>query len=547
MKTNLFELKGMLPFKVIIILFLGTCIQNIVLGQPTIAWQHCFGSALVEMAWDVGQTSDGGYVLLGETTVGNGGDVSGNHGNDIWVVKTDTVGILQWQKCLGGSGFDRARRIKQTLDGGYIIAGTTDTPNDGDVSGYHDSLGYSDAWIVKLDASGTIQWQHCYGGADVDNSWDIVQNSDGSYCFVGTTGSVDGDVSGLHGGVSSDVWLVKISNTGSLLWQKCLGGTRGERGTSVIQTTDGGYILTGSTYSVDGDVSGWHVDTIAGNWWDDVWVVKTDAFGNIQWQGCYGGSWQDGGNQIIQTADGGYLVAGATNSDDGDVVGFHSNFYRYYDGWAFKLNATGTLQWQRCYGGTDTEGFYSAEQTADGGYILAGLVKSIDGDVVGNHYEDLWAVKTDTVSNIVWQRCLGGTGSEYFGVIRVTNDKGYIGAARTYSNDGDVSGNHITTQPSSDCWLVKLGTDTTVSIAAIAHTINFTVNPNPSKDYFTITGLQAQKQYQLNIVNITGVTVYKETVKNQVTWMVHHRLPPGVYLITLSNEETKTIRKLIVQ
>ncbi|HMR45582.1 MAG TPA: T9SS type A sorting domain-containing protein [Bacteroidia bacterium] len=545
MKTNLFKWKGMLSYKIIIILFLSTCIQNTAIGQPAIVWQHCFGSAVVERAWDVRQTSDGGYVLLGETTVGNGGDVSGNHGNDIWVVKTDTVGILQWQKCLGGSGFDRALRIKQTLDGGYIIAGTTDTPNDGDVSGNHDSLGYDDAWIVKLDASGTIQWQHCYGGTKPDNAWDIVQNSDGSYCFIGTTGSVDGDVSGLHGGQSSDVWLVKISNTGSLLWQKCLGGTYSEQGTSLIQTTDGGYILTGNANSVDGDVSGWHVDTISNS--PDAWVVKTDDSGNIQWQGCYGGSRQDGGMQIIQTFDGGYLVAGSTNSIDGDVVGFHTNFYGYYDGWAFKLNATGTLQWQRCYGGTGLDGFYSVEQTADGGYILAGLAKSIDGDVVGNHYEDLLAVKTDTIGNIVWQRCLGGTDWENNGIIRVTNDNGYIGTARTYSNDGDVSGNHNTTNSSSDCWLVKLGTDTTVSLAEVVHAINFTVNPNPSKDYFTITGLQAQKQYQLNIINVTGVTVYKEDVKNQAAWMVRHKLPPGVYFITLSNVEAKTIRKLIVQ
>lgn len=455
-------------------------------SQPAIQWQKCYGSTSLEYGNDIKQTSDGGYVFIGQTTNGNNGDVNGNHGQDFWVVKINATGNLQWQKCLGGSSFEIGYAIQQTTDGGYIVCGSTSS-NDGDVTGLHDSIsgGYGDAWVVKLDAIGDIQWQHCYGGSYGEVAYDIIQTTDGGYAFVGGAASNDYDVSGNHGGIV-DVWLVKLNSIGTMQRQRCLGGTRNEFGYSVKQTTDGGFIFTGRTTSFDGDVTGFHT-SLPPNVFNDVWVVKTDSVGNIQWQNCYGGSRAEIPTCIIQTNDGGYVITGSANSSDGDVSGYHFSPLYYEDAWVVKLNGSGILQWQHCYGGSDVDFFNSIEQTMDGGYILGGQTESMDGDVTGSHYADLWAVKIDSSGTIQWQKCLGGTNFEFGGVVRQTSDSGFIVLGRTYSNDGDVSGNHNTTGATSDCWVVKLGPDTILSFQNNEQEgFDFSVYPNPAHNYFHI-------------------------------------------------------------
>ncbi len=195
--------------------------------------------------------------------------------------------------------------------------------NDGDVSGNH---GIVDSWIVKLNSSGDIIWQKCFGGTDDDVAFSIQQTSDGGFIVAGYTSSNDGDVSGNHGG--GDYWVVKLDSSGTIQWQKCLGGTDNDEAKSIQQTSDGGYIVAGETWSNDGDVSGNH-----GN--SDYWVVKLNSSGDIEWQKCLGGTVKDIAKTIQQTSDGGFIVAGYTNSNDGDVSGIHGD---YYDFWVVKLN-----------------------------------------------------------------------------------------------------------------------------------------------------------------------------------------------------------------
>ena len=286
-------------------------------AQPSIQWQRCLGGAGGDFGTCIRPTTDGGYVLSALTT-SNSGDVSGNHGGsyDAWVVKTDAGGALQWQRCLGGSGSDEANTIQQTADEGYIIGGST-TSSDGDVSGYHNAgsaIPRPDAWVVKLDADGAIQWQKCLGGWERDGITAILQADDGGYICAGSTYSNDGDVSGNHG--AFDAWVVKLDISGALQWQKCLGGTGSEAGNDIVATMDGGYIMTGNTTSSNGDVQGNHGD-------HDAWVVKLSNSGAIEWQKCLGSTLADAGYSILQSAELGYLVAGQTRSDDGDVIGQH--------------------------------------------------------------------------------------------------------------------------------------------------------------------------------------------------------------------------------
>ena len=275
---------------------------------------------------------------------------------------------IEWQKSLGGSEFDAAYSIQQTTDGGYIVAGESYSTN-GDVTGNHGDYDY---WVVKLSTTGVIEWQKSLGGSGYDVGWNIQQTTDGGYIVIGYANSTDGDVMGNHG--DFDYWVVKLSSTGSIEWQKSLGGSGEDRGYSIQQTTDGGYIVAGQSASTNGDVTGNH----GGN---DYWVVKLSSTGSIIWQKSLGGTGSDVGRSIQQTTDGGYIVAGTSNSIDGDVTGNHGDF----DYWVVKLSSTGAIIWQKTLGGTGSDNAYSIRQTTDGGYVVAGTSNSNDGDVTGNH------------------------------------------------------------------------------------------------------------------------------------------------------------------
>ena len=426
---------------------------------PTVAWKKTVGGTGNEgdnFAASIHQTSDGGYVLAGCSN-STDGDVSGNHGNeDYLVVKFNSGGAIEWQKSYGGSLDDIAFSIKQTSDGGYIVAGLTFS-NDGDVTGNH---GVIDDWIVKLNSTGTVEWQKCLGGSQDDEAYSIEQTPDGGYIIAGVTYSNDGDVTGNHSS-DADYWVVKLNNNGSIQWQKCLGGSSTDYAFSVDNATDGGYIVAGLAFSNDGDVSGLHAGL------DDYWVVKLDSDGGIQWQKCLGGSNEDRAYTVKQTSDGGYIVAGHTESTDGDITSNHG----HADYWIVKLTGSGAIQWQKSFGGSGFDAMSSwyagnhIEQTSDGGFIITGTTASDDGDVNGNHggSGDYWALKINSSGDFQWQKCLGGSDLDDAFSIEPTSDKGYIIAGISSSNDGDVSGNH----GAPDYWIVKLGPDALLPVTML--------------------------------------------------------------------------------
>lgn len=425
--------------KVSLLVFTLFCMG--LLSSQNIQWQKSLGGSYSDNAKSIIQTTDGGYIVAGQTK-SNDGDVSGNHSYykwDYWIAKMDSAGTLQWQKCLGGSGHDYAQCIRQTFDGGYIVAGYT-ASNDGDVSGNH---GGSDYWVVKLDSLGVLQWQKCLGGSSSERAYSIQQTSDTGYIIAGDANSLNGDVSGGHG--YPDYWIVKLNSIGELQWQKCLGGSYYDYAKSIQQTTDLGYIIAGYTASNDGDVSG-------NNGYGtsmDYWIVKIDSIGTLQWQKCLGGTNDEHAYSIQQTNDEGFIIAGSTRSSNGDVSGRHGS----EDYWIVKLDSVGELQWQKCLGGTMVDEAHSIQQTADTGYIIVGETYSNNYDVSGNHgMNDYWIVKLDSVGVLQWQKCLGGTVGDEANSVQQTTDGGYIIAGWSGSNDNDVSGNH----GAADYWIVKL-------------------------------------------------------------------------------------------
>jgi len=399
------------------------------LNSPTF-WQKTLGGTGTDQSNAIIPTADAGYLVAGYTQ-SNDGNVTGNHGGgDVWLVKLNSSGGIIWQKTFGGTGYDIAYSLVATSDGGYAFAGQTASTN-GDVAGLHGTA--ADMWVVKLNNSGNIVWQKTLGGTGDDIAYSMVAASDGGYAIIGRTLSSDGDAMGYHGG--ADVLVVKLNGNGDIVWKKVIGGSAQDIGFSIIATTDNGYFITGNTASNDGDISGVHGTS-------DLLAVKLDGSGNIIWQKAFGGLNGEGGRSTIATNDGGYIVVGNTFSNDGDVSGNHGND----DGWILKINGSGILEWQKTIGGIGNDFFNSIIVNSQGQFVISGSSNSNNGDVPTNNGDmDFWMIQSDISGNISGKKSFGGTGADEAKGIVSTSDGNYITVGNTANNRG---GN-------SDVWVVK--------------------------------------------------------------------------------------------
>ena len=355
-----------------------------------IEWSKCLGGSNDDLANDVIQTADGGYIVVGDTYSSNG-MVSGSHGgNDVWVVKLSSDGNVVWSNCYGGTGADFGNNIEIMADGNLLISGYT-TSNDGNVSGNHGGSNPKDAWCFKISNSGQFLWQKCFGGSGVDAFWSFFIQPNGDILYTGETNSNDGDVSGNHGGIT-DVWVVKTNSNGSLIWQKCFGGSSQDRAWDAILSNDGNYTIIGETKSNDGDVSGNH----GGNNPIDIWFLKISSSGNLISQKCLGGTGADYGGSLVQKLNGNFILACSTSSNNGDVTNLNGNG----DAWLVELsNSNNSILWQKTFGGSSYDSFNSICLTSNFGLLLQGSTSSNNGDVSGNHGgsaigdADIWVAK----------------------------------------------------------------------------------------------------------------------------------------------------------
>jgi len=355
---------------------------------------------------------------------------------------------VEWQKTFGGSSSDAMYSIRQTIDGGYICGGYSMS----DISAHksENSLGESDFWVLKLDAAGNIQWENTIGGSEQEAINDIRQTTDGGYILGGSSRSpVSGDKTQPCRGYY-DYWIVKLDSAGNLQWQKTIGGNDNDELSSIAQTVDDGYICGGSSQSY---ASGEKSENSMGDL--DYWVVKLNASGNIEWQNTIGGPFRDMLHSIEQTTDGGYICGGRSESPlSGDKT---ENTHGSYDYWIIKLDGSGNIQWQNTIGGSYGDELYTIKQTFDGGFICGGISSSdISGDKTESSvgFGDYWIVKLDSTGNILWQNTIGGTQTDWFKELDITPDGGYVcgGLARS-----PLSGDKTEkTVGYSDFWIVKL-------------------------------------------------------------------------------------------
>jgi predicted secreted protein len=248
--------------------------------QPYVVWNRTFGAPYDDGAWSLQKTDDNGYIIAGYTS-------SRGEGSDLWLLKTDSSGLEQWNRTFGGSQEDVAYFVKQTRDLGYIVTGSTRSYG----------IGEERLWLLKTDSNGSKDWDHTFGGfvsSSGDGGWAIDQTDDGGYIVTGYTKS--------YGAGGKDLWLVKTDSVGIKQWDKTFGGPKDDVGMSVAQTRDGGYIVAGRTASF-------------GSGGDDIWLLKVDTKGREQWNRTFGGQKDDVALQVIKLKDG-YALTGRTDSVD---------------------------------------------------------------------------------------------------------------------------------------------------------------------------------------------------------------------------------------
>jgi hypothetical protein len=437
-------MKSFLLISIIFILHINGYAQT-----PGLKLSRNFGGTGSETGFDMQKTTDGGY-LTAAIVASNNGDISGyKGGRDIWIAKHDQFGIIQWKNTLGGSQFDDLQKMITYADGSTILISHT-TSNNGDVSGNH---GATDLWAVKLDASGTVLWKLCLGGSGNDYYRFAEATTDGGCIIAGYVNAGDGDITGFRGG--DDIWLVKLSASGTISWQKALGGSGSDRPRYVTQLSDGNYLMVGSASSSDGDVT-----TARGQ--SDLWVVVLSPAGTIIWQKNYGGSQFDSGFRGVMANDGSLTIMANTHSIDGDVVGRTST--AHLDVWVINVSyANGAINWQKVIGGTEEEQPVSLQKDADGMFIVTANTSSINGDAVTNRgWKDVLMARLSNSGSLVWSKCFGGSKEEE--VADVLNDldtRSYVFTASTFSNDGDVTGYHFSPNTGFDstkvdAWVVRV-------------------------------------------------------------------------------------------
>ncbi len=405
-----------------------------------------YGGAYYDGAYSVQQTSDGGYIVAGYTLSFGAGSA------DLFLIKTDANGNVIWAKTYGGTSDDRAYSVQQTSDGGYIVAGYTLSFGAG---------GY-DIFLIKTDANGNVQWAKTYGGTDWDGAYSVQQTSDRGYIVAGFTHS--------FGAGGSDIFLIKTDASGNVIWAKTYGGTNYDWAYSVQQTSDGGYIVAGYTYSFGAGSA-------------DLFLIKTDANGNVIWAKTYGGTNYDWAYSVQQTSDGGYIVAGGTDSfiaGDDDIF-------------LIKTDANGNIIWSKTYGGASNDSASSVQQTSDGGYIVVGYTNSF-----GVGLDDIFLIKTDANGNIQWTKTYGGTNYDWAYSVQQTSDGGYIVAGGTASFGAG----------GADLFLIKTEANGDIGSCSIIQNVSPTVT-TPS---LTVTTPSPSVSSVSPIVNSVSPTVTSPTL-----------------------------------
>lgn len=540
------------PLVQILILILVLCLECCLAQGPTIQWQKTYGGSGSDGLISAIKTSDGGYLLGGFSSSGIGGEKSQpNQGlEDYWAVKIDANGNKQWDKTYGGNLTDYLQAVIQTSDGGYMLAGYTQSAMGGDIT--DTTYGYFDTWIIKTDASGNKLWDRTYGGSGnkTDGIVSMKQTSDGGYLMWMVSGGGINNIKTDSSRGASDYWLVKINSIGNILWQKTIGAPGIDHILSVDQTLDGGYILGGFSWSGTGGDK-----TLPSFGGFDYWVVKLDSLRNIKWQREFGGSSFDHLMSIKQLSDSSYMIGGFSQSG---ATGNKTESSRgMSDYWMIHADKNGNSIWQKAFGGSMADecrgGLIS---TLDGGYVFVGFSQSgisSEKTEANRGMDDFWLVKTDANGNKLWDKTFGGDSTEFLYSSLQTSDGGFL--VTGWSKSGIAGDKTDNTRGGFDFWVVKTTADP-IGIYEYSGSPNFVkVFPNPFTDSATLlieASFKESNSYNLVLYDETGKSLRTiHAIKQKETIINRGDLKSGIYFYSLfvegdSNSKTGS-GKLIIK
>lgn len=391
------------------------------------------GGSKNESAQAVIGTTDGGYAILGHAQSMDGDVINkSNESYDYWILKFDATNQLQWQKTYGGSDDDRGIDLIQTTDNGYAVIGKSKS-NDLEVS---ENAGFDDFWISKLDSNGAISWEYSFGFAGSDTPYSILQTTDNGYLLSGvldvSASNGQGDRnSTLRRHAGGDYWVIKLNANGVKQWSNYYGGSFTDTAYDAIQTEDDGYIIVGSSDSDDVDIT-----NPRGSY--DFWVIKISATGTLVWEKSFGGSEIDEAHAISQSTDGNYLIVGDTRSSDLDITQNNGAA----DLWVIKITPQGTMLWEKTLGGSDFDVGRSISKTQDNGFLISGSSRSIDGALTSNKGQnDAWIIKINSSGSLEWQKTIGGSEVDFFYDTTELNDQTIVAVGDSNSSNEDINEN----------------------------------------------------------------------------------------------------------
>ncbi len=462
------------------------------ISQGQVTFQKVYQSFYDQEGLDVLPTNDGGYIIAGMTGNNTVNDLN------IYIVKTDNLGVIQWTKSYGGPKPEYSWSIIETKDSNFFVLGYSQSFGGGDY----------DTYLLKINQSGDSLWAKAYGGNGNGAGKEIIPTSDGNYMIVGESNDP------VHSNYNA--FLMKIDPAGNIIWNKNYGGAAYESGNSVKQCLDGGYIFTGQTFS-----SG-----LGG----DAYLVKTDSIGDTLWTKTFGGAQYDEGMSVLANSDGTYIFCVRDSSSGaGDI-----------DVQIIKTDSAGTIIWNKTYGGNKKDTGKMIQPTTDGGYVIAAISRSF-----GWVKPDMWILKIDSGGDTLWTRHYGGSDNDHCYSVRQTSDGGFtaIGHTESYGTNWEIIFLKLNQ-------IGKMGTYLSIDENDINNSIN--VYPNPSDESIQIEWEGPDEPgAKLSITNAVGQSVYSETINlsnqkrsNTIDLRGNN---PGIYILTIQSEKKLLRKKIIIK
>ena len=535
-------------------LLIASLLAVTTLQAQDILWERSYGGKHAEYLYDAIPTADYGFILAGSSISNKNGNKSeANKGDlDYWIWKMDEKGTPEWQKSFGGTGVDVLFSVKNTNDGGFILAGTSSSNKSEDKK--DDSKGQEDFWIIKLDAKGKELWQRTIGGTSQEKLLSIAQTKDGGYILGGSSssnktvanskGKLDEFGKSENAKGNLDYWIVKLDSQGKKEWDKTLGGKYYDELKSIEQTQDEGFILGGYSNS---PISGDKTEANIGQ--GDYWVIKLNQDGLIQWQRTLGGDKDDNLFALTQTKDNGFIVGGSSNSSATDAKSETSK--NGSDFWILKLDVIGNVQWQETYDYGKYDMLSSIVENIDGTFLIGGYAQSESKSKLTNikglkttkkdeeGINDYIALKIKANGEEIWTQTTGSNGDEVLKKLFEMRDGGYLLAG---TSNGSISRDKNSMKGGNDFWIVKLKDKEKKD----KEKQNIEAIPNPALSYTNAIIGYEYKDGTVTLFDLNGRSLQSVKVEGERTVPINlSGLPQGVYIIEVKTDVSKDGVKVI--